>query len=449
MERPGTEYARLGEVSLAYQVVGEGPIDLVFVPPFTSHCELIWEIPEAARMLRRLASFSRLVLFDKQGTGLSDPVPRPPTHEDRAREVEAVMDAVGSKQAALFGASEGGPVAIEFATRHPERTRALVLYGSYARLTPADDYFPELAPRMVKWYADFAEDLEHWGKGRISARFTPSIAGDEGAKLAYGMAERAMASPAMAKATFGALKETDVRTLLPKIEAPTLVLHRRDELHPIEFARYMAEHVPGAKLVELDGRDYLPWSGDSDAVLGEIEEFLTGTRAGHEPDRIVATVLFTDIVGSTERASLLGDERWRRLLERHDSLAGNQVTRFGGRVVKSTGDGLLATFADPADAIRAAKGVVAAAGELGVQVTAGVHTGQCELIGADVGGMAIHIGARVAALAESGEVLVSSTVRDLLIGSDFEFDDRGVHTLKGIPGEWRVYAAGTPAPALT
>ncbi len=447
MERPDTEYARLGDVSLAYQVVGEGPIDLVFVPPFTSHCELIWEIPEAARMLRRLASFSRLILFDKQGTGLSDPVPRPPTHEERAREVEAVMDTVGSKQAALFGASEGGSVAIEFATKHPERTRALVLYGSYARLTPADDYFPELAPRMAKWYADFAEDLGHWGKGSLSIRFTPSLAGNRAAEVAYGIAERAMASPGMAKATFAALRETDVRSLLPKVDAPTLVLHRRDELHPIEFARYMAEHLPGAKFVELEGRDYPPWTGDSDAVLGEIEEFLTGTRAGHEPDRIVATVLFTDIVGSTEHASLLGDERWRGLLERHDSLAGKQVRRFGGRVVKSTGDGLLATFTDPGDAIRAAKGVVAAAAHLGLEVTAGMHTGQCELVGADVGGMAVHIGARVAALAQPGEVLVSSTLRDLLVGSDLEFDDRGLHTLKGVPGEWRVYAAGAPTAA--
>ena len=449
MERPDTEYARLGEVSLAYQVVGKGAIDLVFVPPFTSHCELIWEIPEAARMLRRLASFSRLILFDKQGTGLSDPVPRPPTHQERAREVEAVMDAVGSQQAALFGASEGGSVAIEFATRHPERTSALVLYGTYARLTPAEDYFPELAPRMDKWYTDFAEDLEYWGKGRLSARFTPSIAGDEAALHLYGIAERAMASPAMAKATFAALKETDVRALLPKINAPALVLHRREELHPIEFARYMADQIPGAQLVELEGRDYPPWMGDADAVLGEIEEFLTGTRAGHEPDRIIATVLFTDIVGSTERASLLGDEAWRRLLERHDSVAGKQVARFGGRVVKSTGDGLLATFADPAAAIRAAKAVGAAAGDLDLAVTAGVHTGQCEVIGADVGGIAVHIGARVAALAEPGEVLVSSTVRDLLVGSDLQFDDRGVHALKGIPGEWRLYAAGGTVPART
>ncbi len=449
MEQPDTEYARLGEVSLAYQVVGQGPIDIVFVPPFTSHCELIWEIPEAARMLRRLASFSRLILFDKQGTGLSDPVPRPPTHQERAREVEAVMDAVGSQQAALFGASEGGSVAIEFATRHPERTSALVLYGTYARLTPAEDYFLELAPRMDKWYADFAEDLEYWGKGRLSARFTPSIAGDEAALHLYGIAERAMASPAMAKATFAALKETDVRALLPKVNAPTLVLHRREELHPIEFARYMAEQIPGSQLVELEGRDYPPWMGDSDAVLGEIEEFLTGTRAGHEPDRIIATVLFTDIVGSTERASLLGDEAWRRLLERHDSVAGKQVARFGGRVVKSTGDGLLATFADPAAAIRAAKAVGDAAGELDLEMTAGVHTGQCEVIGADVGGIAVHIGARVAALAEPGEVLVSSTVRDLLVGSDLQFDERGVHALKGIPGEWRLYAAGAPTPTRT
>jgi class 3 adenylate cyclase len=449
MERPGTEYARLGEVSLAYQVVGEGPIDLVFAPPFASHCELIWEIPESARMLRRLASFSRLILFDKQGTGLSDPVPRPPTHKERAREVEAVMDAVGSEQAALFGASEGGSVAIEFATKHPERTRALVLYGSYARLTPADDYFPELAPRMARWYADFADDLEHWGKGNLSVRFTPSLAGNEEAKFAYGTAERAMASPAMAKATFAAVRETDVTSLLPEVAVPTLVLHRRDELHPIEFARYMAERIPGATFVELEGRDYPPWTGDADAVVGEIEEFLTGTRAGHEPDRIVATVLFTDIVGSTKHASLLGDERWRGLLQRHDTLAGKQVKRFGGRVVKSTGDGLLATFADPGDAIHAAKGVVAAAAGLGLEVTGGIHTGQCELIGADVGGMAIHIGARVAALAEPGEVLVSSTVRDLLVGSDLKFDDRGVHTLKGIPGEWRVYAAGAGTLART
>jgi class 3 adenylate cyclase len=449
VERPDTEYARLGEVSLAYQVVGEGPTDLVFVPPFTSHCELIWDIPEAARMLRRLASFSRLIMFDKQGTGLSDPVPRPPTHKERAREVEAVMDAVGSNQAALFGASEGGSVAVEFATKNPDRTRALILYGTYARLTPADDYFPELRQRMAKWYAGFAEDLEHWGKGRLSARFTPSIAGNEQAIHLYGIAERTMASPGMAKATFEGLKETDVRSLLPKLAAPTLVLHRRDELHPIEFARYMAEHIPGAKLVELEGRDYFPWMGDSDAVLGEIEEFLTGTRAGHEPDRIIATVLFTDIVSSTERASQLGDERWRGLLERHDSFANKQVTRFGGRVVKSTGDGLLATFTDPVGAIHAAKSVGAAAGELGLEVTAGVHTGQCELIGADVGGIAVHIGARVAGLAKPGEVLVSSTVRDLLVGSDLRFDDRGVHALKGIPGEWRLYAAGAPAPART
>jgi class 3 adenylate cyclase/pimeloyl-ACP methyl ester carboxylesterase len=442
MQQPKTSYARNGDVNIAYQLVGEGPLDLVVVPGFISHLDLLWSFPEAAAMLRRLASFSRLILFDKRGTGLSDPVPGVPTLEDRMEDLHAVLDVVGSEQAALLGVSEGGPMSILFAATYPERTKAMVLYGS----TPDFSYNGMLSEPRRRFLFDEVRRkvdsmVEHWGEGEMVDVFVPSLATDDGIRRSLGLFERASASPALIASLIAALDDIDVTGVLPVIGVPTLVLHRvRDPVVLVEGAHYMAEHIPGAHCVELAGDDHIPWLGDADALLDEIEQFLTGARQSREPDRVLATVLFTDIVSSTQRASQLGDKRWRELLESHDHGVRRQVEMHGGRVVKSLGDGYLATFDGPARAIRCGGEVVDDAGSLGIEVRAGVHTGECELLGEDVGGMAVHIGARVAAEAGPGEVLVSGAVRDLVVGSGIEFDDRGTHELKGVPGSWNLLA---------
>jgi class 3 adenylate cyclase len=442
MQQPKTSYARNGDVNIAYQVVGEGPLDLVLVPGFISHLDLIWSLPEAAAFLRRLASFSRLILFDKRGTGLSDPVPGLPTLEERMEDLHAVLDAVGSRRAALLGVSEGGPMSILFAATYPQRTTAMVIYGSTPKFVEIDEMLA--APRRAhveEIWGKVEAMVDNWGEGRMVDVFAPSFAADDAVRRSFALLERASASPAMIAAVVGALKEIDVTRVLPVIGVPTLVLHRvGDPVVPVEGARYTAEHVPGARLVELAGDDHVPWLGDADALLDEVEQFLTGARQSREPDRALATVLFTDIVASTQRASDLGDRRWRELLESHDEGVRRQVGMHGGRVVKSLGDGYLATFDGPARAIRCGGAVADDAGSLGIEVRAGVHTGECELLGDDVGGMAVHIGARVAAKASPGEVLVSSAVRDLVVGSGIEFDDRGTHELKGVPGDWTLLA---------
>jgi pimeloyl-ACP methyl ester carboxylesterase len=441
MIQPKTSYARNGDVNIAYQVIGDGPLDLLFIPPFVSHLDLYWAAPETTAFFRRLASFSRLILFDKRGTGLSDPASGVATLEERMEDVRAVLDACGSQQAALFGLSEGGPMSLLFAATYPERTTALITFGSFARLLPAPGYFLELKEDWDERLARFSDALEnHWGEGWALALYMPSLAGDANAKRMLGMFERAAASPAMVRALMQFNLEIDVTDVLPVIGVPTLVLHRTDDLIPVEVGRYVAEHVPSARFVELAGNDHMPWLGDSDAVLDEVEQFLTGARRAAEPGRVLTTVLFTDIVGSTERASALGDDRWRALLENHNELVRRQLAAFDGREVKMLGDGFLATFDGPGRAIRCACAIREDVGSLGVDVRAGVHTGECELIGPEIGGMAVHIGARVVGRAAPGEVLVSSAVRDLVVGSGIEFADRGTHELKGVPGEWQLLA---------
>jgi pimeloyl-ACP methyl ester carboxylesterase len=434
---PKTKYVTNGGVSIAYQVTGDGPIDLVVVPGFISHLELDWTNPGNADYLRSLMSFSRLIRFDKRGTGLSDPVPGVPTLEERMEDVHAVMDAVGCERAALYGLSEGGAMAALFAATYPERVSALILYGSYA----CGSATPEEGGVRNENYPRVRGIIDDWGEGRIAEVFAPSVVSDERARQVIGTYERSAASPGMARALIDASDQLDVRPVLPTIQVPTLVLHRRDELvSPVEAARYMARQIPGARLVELPGVDHIPWVGDRQGLVHEIEEFLTGARHVHEPDRVLASVLFTDIAGSTERAAELGDTEWRRLLERHDEIARRQVESFRGRVVKNLGDGMFATFDGPARAVRCAESLCdTIPSELGLKVRAGVHTGECEAIGDDLGGMAVHIGSRVASNAQPGEILVSSTVKDLVVGSGLAFGDAGEHELKGVPGSWRLY----------
>ncbi len=436
---PETRYAKSGDVNIAYQVVGSGPLDLVFVPGFVSHVEYIWEDPAMARFFERLGSFSRLILFDKRGTGLSDRGSAIFTLEQRMDDVRAVLDAVGSERATLFGISEGGPMSILFAATHPHRTSALVIYGSYTRRSWAPDYAFGRTDDQWKRLVEIIE--RQWGGPVGIEQWAPSVAGDERARRSWANYLRLGGSPGAALAVMRMNREIDVRHVLAAIRVPTLILHRTgDGMTTIENARYMAERIPMAKLVELPGVDHIPWFGDTDAILDEVEEFLTGVRYGPEPDRVLATVMFTDIVRATERAVALGDRRWRDLLDAHHSLVRRELTRFRGREVDTAGDGFLATFDGPARAIRCACAISDGARQLGVEIRAGLHTGECELIGDKVGGIAVHIGARVAATAAPGEVLVSSTVKDLVAGSGLRFSDRGVHTLKGVPGEWRLFA---------
>jgi pimeloyl-ACP methyl ester carboxylesterase len=445
--QPPTRYARSGDVNIAYQVVGEGPLDLVYVPGWVSHLDLNWEEPTYARFLERLASFSRLILFDKRGTGLSDRVPvgELPTLEQRMDDVRAVMDATGSQQAALFGASEGGPMCALFAATYPERVRSLVMYGSYARGLPEGDY-PWAATRWATTPDDLEAILEllseTWGEPEELLGFWgPSIAEQERYRQWWSRYLRMSASPAAGVALSRMNHQVDIRHVLPTIQAPTLIIHRaQDSLNLAEGSRYMADRIPGARYVELPGEDHLWFFGDQDALLDEVEQFLTGTRRLREPDRVLATVLFTDIVKSTERAAELGDKRWRELLVRHEAVVRAELERFRGREMKMLGDGVLATFDGPARAIRCARVICEEVRALGIEIRAGLHSGECEMLNGDIGGIAVHTGARVSAKAASGEVLVSSTVKDLVAGSGIEFRDRGVHRLKGVPGEWRLFA---------
>jgi class 3 adenylate cyclase len=441
MATPETRYAKSDDVNVAYQVVGEGPIDLLFAPGFVSHVDLYWTSPELTSFMRRLASFSRLIIFDKPGTGASDPVASAPTLDERVQNMRAVLDAAGSERAALLGISEGGPMSLLFAATYPERISHLIIYGSFARVETAPDYFPDLQPKFDQTMAGFRDMLDHWGEGRMIDFFAPTLAGSATVRSAYGLFERAAASPAMVRAVMEAVQQIDIRAVLPTIEIPTLVLHRKgDTAIPVENGRYLAEHIPRARYVELSGEDHIAWFGDPEPILAETEEFLTGTSHAPESDRVLATVLFTDIVGSTERAAELGDARWRELLEAHDGVVRTLLERFRGREVKATGDGFLAAFDGPAKAIRCGQAIVDEVQPLGIEVRAGVHTGECERRGDDLGGLAVHIGARVGAIAGPGEVLVSSTVKELVVGSGIEFSDRGSQTLKGVPGEWRLFA---------
>jgi class 3 adenylate cyclase len=437
-----THYADSNGVSIAYQVHGEGPLDLVFVPGFVFHLEVMWEEPVVARFFRRLASFSRLIMFDKREQGLSDRRGRPPTLEDSMEDLQAVLAAVGSERAAVLGISEGGPMSMLFAATYPDRVSSLVLYGTYARMARAEDFpYGIPAESFDNWRAQVHRE---WGGPVGVDLWAPSLEGDAGFERWWSRLLRQGTSPSGAADLIDLYREMDVRPALPAIDVPSLVIHRAgDRLVRAEHGRYLAEHIPGARYVELPGEDHLWVVGDETTLLSEIEEFLVGSRGASESERALATVLFTDIVGSTEKAAHLGDRRWRRLLERHDAAVRHQLGLHRGREVKTMGDGFLVTFDGPARAIRCACALREEIGDLGLEVRAGIHTGEVELIGDDVGGMAVNIGARIGALAGPGEVLVSSTVRELVVGSGLEFADRGAKTLKGAPGEWRLFAVSS------
>jgi class 3 adenylate cyclase/dienelactone hydrolase len=435
MDIPETHYTKSGDIHIAYQVTGEGPFDLVIVPQYVSDLEWGWEEPSFARFLNRLASFARVILFDKRGTGLSDRVsPKEiPTLEQRMDDVRVVMDAVGSKQAALFGICEGATMSALFAATHPQRTRALVMYGTWR--PPAD-----ISPHDLRTRLERTEQA--WGQGIELPRFAPSRANDPAFKLWWTRLQRRAASPGAACALLLMNYNIDIQHVLPAIGVPTLVLHRTgDQVSRVEGGRYSAGRIPQAKYVELPGEDHLPFVGDADTILDEVQEFLTGSRGQTEPDRVLATVMFTDIVASTKRAAELGDREWRRLLDRHDEIARQEIARFRGRVVKSLGDGFLATFDGPARAVRCAAAIGERVRPLGIEVRTGLHTGEVEMKRDDVAGIAVHIAARVAEMAGPAEVLVSRTVRDLVAGSSLAFEDRGSRTLKGIPEQWRLFRA--------
>jgi pimeloyl-ACP methyl ester carboxylesterase len=437
-----TRYAKNGDVNIAYQVVGEGLLDLVLVHGWVQSFDAATEIEQLQRFYRRLASFSRLILFDKRGTGLSDRVPVDdlPTLETRMDDMRAVMDEVGSERAAVLGHSEGGAMCALFAATYPERTQALVMDGSAARTRWAPDYPIGATDEEIEELE--RSILEEWGVELIRSflrQMAPSIADDEELVHAHARAALRAASPAAAAALTRMSAMIDIRHVLPAIRVPTLVLHRGSEVMT-QASRYVGEHIRGAKVVELPGADHMPWLGDQEAALDEIQEFLTGARPHPALDRVLATVLFTDIVGSTELAADLGDRRWFELLERHNDVVRRELARFRGRELSTAGDGFLATFDGPARAIACAVSIRDAAVALGLQIRFGLHTGELELAGSDIRGIAVHTGARVAGLAGPGEVLASSTVKDLVAGSGLEFEDRGSHALKGVPGEWRLYA---------
>jgi pimeloyl-ACP methyl ester carboxylesterase len=436
---PQTKYAKSGDIYVAYQVIGQGARDLVVVQGWVSHVEYAWEDPDLAKFLERLASFSRLIVLDRRGTGLSDRVAAVPTLEQRMDDVRAVMDAAQSERATLLGISAGGPMCMLFAATYPERTASLVLYGTAARGLRAPDYPIGLPRAALDGYLDLIEQT--WGTGATVEHFAPSRARDERFRQSWARFERLAVSPAGARALARVTYETDATQALSAIRVPTLILHREGDLIArVAGARYVEERVTGARYVELPGADHFPWVGDSEAVLGEIEEFLTGERRGPELDRVLATVMFTDLVHSTEKIAALGDQRWCELLGDHHALIRKQLAKFRGREIDTAGDGFLAAFDGPARAVRCACAVVGELRRLGLEVRVGVHTGECELTNERLSGIAVHTGARVASLAESGEVLVSATVKDLVAGSGIAFRDRGAHILKGVPGEWQLYA---------
>jgi class 3 adenylate cyclase/alpha-beta hydrolase superfamily lysophospholipase len=431
---PETRYANSGDICIAYQVVGSGPLDLVLVPGYISNLDHAWDEPGLAHLLSRLSAFSRLIMFDKRGTGLSDRLGTSPTLEERMDDVRAVMDAVGSERAALFGISEGGAMSALFAATYPERTQALVLYASYG-------HFPTWVLPSEKFESFISFINTAWGTGASLNVFAPSKVNDERFRRWWSRFERLGASPSAAVALMRMNNEIDIRHILPAIRVPTFVLHRTGDLRVnVEAGRYLGSNIPGAKYVELTGPDHVPWVGDVDRLADEVEEFLTGSRVDIEPDRILATVMFTDIVDSTKRASELGDRRWRTLLEQHDRIARQEIARFRGREVKTLGDGFLATFDGPARAVRCAMSIAEGVRNLGLEVRGGVHTGEVEVKCDDIGGIAVHIASRVSALAQSGEVLVSGTVRDLVAGSGLRFTDRGARSVKGIADEIRLFS---------
>jgi class 3 adenylate cyclase len=440
---PVTRYTKAPDgTHLAYQVVGAGPIDLVYIPSWVSQMELAWEEPTYAELLGRLSSFARLIWFDKRGSGLSDRATQLPTLEQQVDDVIAVMDAVRSMRAAVFGHDDGAVLCAVLAATHPERVRALITLGLTPRTMVADDWPSGSTPDFLDFMLTGIE--EGWGRPDVAEDLkiiAPSVADDPRFRDWYARFYRVAASPSAASEVLRIDSLNDIRAVLPTISVPTLVLQRTDDpvVRP-ETSQVCVESIPGSCYVELPGNDWLICTGDVHRLADEIQHFLTGARHAPETDRVLATVLFTDIVASTERAAELGDRRWRQLLTTHDRRARAEIERFRGRVVKSTGNGVLATFDGPGRAIRCAQAMRDAVRPLGIDLRAGLHTGEIEVLGDDVAGMAVHIGARVSALAGAGEVLVSTTVKDLVAGSAIEFEDRGEHELKGVPGTWRLYA---------
>jgi class 3 adenylate cyclase/esterase/lipase len=436
MDLPETRYAKSGDVRIAYQVAGKGDLDLVFVPGFVLNVDLAWEEPGWAYFFERLGAFSRLIRFDKRGTGLSDRMVDIANLEDRMDDVRAVMDAVGSERAALFGVSEGGPMSLLFAATYPERARALVLYAAYAR-------HPTVSRDNIAEHLDLIDRT--WGTGEYMMRFmAPSRAADEAFRRELARRERQGASPSSAMTIVRMNSEIDARDILPTIRVPSLVLHRvGDTRVTVDAGRYLATHIPGAKYAELPGTEHNPFGERdiTDRIVDEAEEFLTGSRGDVEPDRVLATVLFTDSVDSTKRAAQLGDRDWRLLRDRHDDAVRQELGRFRGREVKTLGDGFLATFDGPARAVRCASAIIERVRPLGMDVRSGLHTGDIEIQRDDVGGIAVHIAARVAEMAGAGEVLVSNTVRDLVAGSGLRFHDRGRHMAKGLAEPLHLFAA--------
>jgi class 3 adenylate cyclase/alpha-beta hydrolase superfamily lysophospholipase len=441
-ETPETHYVKSDDVHIAYQVLGDGPFDLLFVPGFVSNVEALWRLPDQSAFFRRLASFCRLILFDKRGTGMSDRGTHDFTLEQRMHDVQAVLDAIGCKQAALFGVSEGGPMCLLYAATYPQRTSALVIYGSYAKRSRAPDY--PFGWDDQQWQR-VLEDIErNWGSPQslnIGMR-TEGIVDDPLRADRIAAYFRASASPGAVAAIMRMNRDIDVRHILSATRVPTLIVHRTgDPVIEVGHARYLAQHIPGAKLIEFDEAIHPPWSGNRDDILDTVEQFLTGGHRVREPERLLTTVLFADIVGSTERVAAIGDNPWRELLNEFYVQVRELLQHYRGREISTAGDGFLAAFDGPARAIRCANALGDAVRPLGVKVRCGIHTGECELIGRDLAGIAVHIGARVAALAAPGEVLVSQTVRDLVAGSGLAFEDRGSHRLKGLPDEWRLFRA--------
>jgi class 3 adenylate cyclase len=427
---PRTLYAHSGDASIAYQVLGEGPLNLAVANGPSSHLEIMWEEPSTARAFRRLASFARLVLFDRRGTGLSDPVSKPPTLEQQMDDLRAVLDAAGIERTALFGACDLGLCAL-YAATYPEQVTALVLAGVAAVGTRT------MTPEVKELLFDALENS--WGDGTLMRLWAPSQVGNRSFEEWWARMQRSSVSPGMARQLLQMISETDLRAVLPTIRVPTLVTHQRDDTYiPVELGREVASLIPGARFIEYPGTDTYGWL--EPRHLDDVEEFLTGRRTSEEADRVLATVLFTDIVGSTEHASRLGDGRWRQLLSEHNQVVRAALARWRGTEVKTIGDGFLATFDGPARAVRCAKEIVSGVEPLGLGVRTGLHTGECERVGDDVAGMAVHIGARVMACAQAGEVLASSTVKDLVVGSELRFEDRGAHALKGVPDQWHLYA---------
>jgi len=433
---PVTRYAKSRDVHIAYQVFGDGPVNLVLAPPFVSNIENYWDEPDFSRWLLRLASYARIVMLDKRGTGMSDRVTELPGLDERMDDVRAALDAAGMDQAALLGISEGGPLTALFAATYPDRCRALVLYGTFARFA---SWLP--TPEALAAFLGYID--EAWGSGGSLPLFAPSRQHDPAFQRWWGRFERLGASPAAAIALMRMNSQIDISDIVSTIRVPTLVIHRTEDVTiDVEGGRFLAEHIPGARYVELPGTDHIPFVGENGMEIADlIGEFLTGSRAPIAPDTVLATVLFTDIVGSTEKAVSLGDRRWRDLLDNHHTIVRRNLECFRGREIDTAGDGFLATFDGPARGVRCACAIADDMRSLGIDVRAGLHTGECEIMGEKVGGVAVHIGARVAALAGPREVLVSSTVKDLVAGSGLRFGDRGSQSLKGVPGEWRIFAA--------